>query len=102
MRLFIFAALLIPALTGCTLFSSPTFMPAGYSYHGDDYKSPPGPELRHGRDAASAPVDTASVEERREPADMDMDMPLAVPPVIGAAPLMIGNETDAPPRADHD
>ncbi len=31
-------------LTGCRSVWSPTFMPAGYTYHNDEYKAPPGPE----------------------------------------------------------
>lgn len=36
----------ILALTGCRTLMDPTFMPAGYAYHNDYYKSPPGPESR--------------------------------------------------------
>lgn len=31
-------------LVGCRTLVDPTFMPAGYSYHHDEYKAPPGPE----------------------------------------------------------
>lgn len=44
MRLFMFSLLSILALTGCRSVWDPTFMPAGYTYHHEDYKSPPGPE----------------------------------------------------------
>ena len=32
------------ALNGCKAIMNPTFMPSGYTYHQDTYKSPPGPE----------------------------------------------------------
>ncbi len=31
-------------LTGCRTVWDPTFMPAGYTYHNEEYKAPPGPE----------------------------------------------------------
>jgi hypothetical protein len=34
------------ALTACQTFWNPTFMPAGYSYHNNVYKSAPGPESK--------------------------------------------------------
>lgn len=31
------------SLAGCRTIMDPTFMPAGYKYHDNEYKSPPGP-----------------------------------------------------------
>lgn len=31
------------ALSGCELLTNPSAMPSGYTYHGDIYKAPPGP-----------------------------------------------------------
>lgn len=44
MRQFTFFLLSLLVLSGCRSVWDPTFMPAGYSYHRNDYKSPPGPE----------------------------------------------------------
>lgn len=44
MRLFMLSLLSLLALSGCRSVWDPTFMPAGYSYHQEKYKSPPGPE----------------------------------------------------------
>lgn len=44
MRTVLFSAILLIALTGCKPLWDPTFMPSGYNYHHDEYKSPPGPE----------------------------------------------------------
>jgi hypothetical protein len=39
-----FLLLAVLGLTGCdTLFGNPTYLPAGYTYHNDLYKAPPGP-----------------------------------------------------------
>jgi hypothetical protein len=43
MRILSFCLLASLALTGCRSIMDPTFMPAGYSYHREVYKSPPGP-----------------------------------------------------------
>ncbi|MCC6598811.1 MAG: hypothetical protein IT559_08480 [Alphaproteobacteria bacterium] len=44
MRVFMLSLLSVLALSGCRSLWDPTFMPAGYSYHQNNYKSPPGPE----------------------------------------------------------
>ena len=46
MRVFVFSSLLLIALTGCKPVWNPTFMPSGYTYHHDEYKSAPGPEAK--------------------------------------------------------
>lgn len=42
MRFVLFAVLAL-TIVGCRSIMDPTFMPAGYSYHNNLYKSPPGP-----------------------------------------------------------
>lgn len=44
MRVFVFASFVVLALTGCKPLWDPTFMPAGYTHHQKEYKTPPGPE----------------------------------------------------------
>jgi hypothetical protein len=44
MRLVLLLLVTAFGLTGCRTFWDPTFMPAGYTYHQEVYKAPPGPE----------------------------------------------------------
>lgn len=44
MRIWAFCLVSVLALSGCRTFWDPTFMPAGYAYHQEEFKSPPGPE----------------------------------------------------------
>jgi hypothetical protein len=50
MRITLFSTFCLLALTAC----NPSYMPAGYKYHHEDYKSPPGEEPLVKTDAASA------------------------------------------------
>lgn len=43
---FLFCCFVLVALTGCEILMSPSPMPAGYTYHNDAYKSPPGPDAK--------------------------------------------------------
>lgn len=40
-----FLALVTVLLSGCSLFSNPSSMPVGYTYHRAPYNSAPGPEV---------------------------------------------------------
>ncbi len=68
MRVFVFSSLLVLALTGCKPFWDPTYIPSGYTNHGKEYKSPPGPEARNIGYEYSAEKNAEVIESWRQAA----------------------------------
>ncbi len=64
MRSILFLSSCLFALGGCY---NPTFMPSGYKYHHEQYKSPPGPESPI--KAAHADKDTMAQPAHSEESD---------------------------------
>ncbi len=73
--------LVLLLISGCDWFSRPTSMPAGYTYHNDLYKSPPGPVVKKAGSESSAGKQVQVIETTQPPRTGNLPEPLINAPV---------------------
>lgn len=86
MRISLFSSLLMLALTGCSW--DPTFMPSGYTYEGNEYKTPTGPEARSIGYEYSAAENQKIIQEWRDAA-ADLVLRAKTNNLLPAAPIYL-------------